>query len=241
VLQTHGCNALNHIVDAHQRLQAAAGAAGAVESIVDAIRTAVLTRALLQPCCVALCSVVQGHHGNGKRACDAGVFSTLVAIMGSGCAHDGTATELSAYDCVVRSLEALLYGNDDAALHAIHAGVLDIMAREGTQRIHPSALAAHAYVLPLLQGAAERHDAGACAHDGCQRCAAARDRGRMCALAGCGARKRADGSGKRLHRCGACAVAAYCGPAHQRADYARHKTECGALGAAAGGAAGSSE
>jgi hypothetical protein len=55
-------------------------------------------------------------------------------------------------------------------------------------------------------------------HDGCKRCAAKRDAGRMCALAGCGARKRADGSGKSLLRCGACRTAVYCGLAHQRAD-----------------------
>jgi hypothetical protein len=110
--------------------------------------------------------------------------------------------------------------------------MLEIVAREGTQRLDPAVLLEHAHVLSTLQASAQRHDAAACAHDGCKRCAAARDAGRICALAGCCARKRADDSGKRLLRCGACAVAAYCGPAHQRADYARHKTVCAALGAA---------
>jgi hypothetical protein len=96
----------------------------------------------------------------------------------------------------------------------------------------------HAGVVSILQAAAQRHDAAVCAHGGCKHCAAARDAGRICALAGCCARKRADDSGKRLLRCGACSVAAYCGQAHQRADYARHKTVCAALGAAnAGGSA----
>jgi hypothetical protein len=132
----------------------------------------------------------------------------------------------------VRALIALLDGSDDAARRAIHVGVLDIMAREGTRRIDPDVLPDHDRLLSALQAAAQLHDAAACAHDGCKRCAAARDAGRICALAGCCARKRADGSGKRLLRCGACAVAAYCGQAHQRADYARHKDECAALGEA---------
>jgi hypothetical protein len=100
-------------------------------------------------------------------------------------------------------------------------------------------LEAHTRLLSSLEAAAQRHDAGVCAHERCKRCAAARDAGRMCALAGCGALKRADGSGKRLLRCGACAVAAYCGPAHQREHWERHKTECATLAAAAGAAAGS--
>jgi hypothetical protein len=50
----------------------------------------------------------------------------------------------------------------------------------------------------------------------------------MCARPGCGLRKRADGSGKTLLRCGRCRVRAYCGVAHQRDDWARHKGECGA-------------
>jgi hypothetical protein len=233
-VQMAGCDALDCLVKAHPRLQAAAGAAGAVEAVVDAMRMPAFDAELPKVCGTALIRLACYHAGNLQRACTAGAMELLAAAMSSSCAHEGTEVNLSLYDCTVIALEALLTsaGNDDAAQHAVRAGVLDIMAREGEQRRDPSVLAAHARLLSLLEAAAQRHDAAACAHDGCKRCAAARERGRICALAGCGARKRADGSGKRLLRCGACAVAAYCGAAHQRADYARHKAECAALGAA---------
>jgi hypothetical protein len=185
----------------------------------------------------ALAIMIGSHRGNTDRACAAGVIEALAAAMGASYAYEHATPSLHFYDGAVRILDGLLDGNDAAALRAVHAGVLDIMAREGTHSDEPAVLAAHARTLSRLQAAAQQHDTGVCAHDGCKRCAAARDAGRMCALAGCGARKRADDSGKRLLRCGACAVAAYCGPAHQRADYARHKTQCAELGAAAGEAA----
>jgi hypothetical protein len=228
-----GCNALNSILTAHQRLQAAAGAAGAVEAIAAVMRLSAAGAAKSSRSnCTALLSVMGHHRGNAQRACAAGVVEALAAIMGTSCAHEDTDADLSLYLVIVCLLDALLAGNDDAAHRAIHAGILEFMARDGTQRCEALVLAAHARVLSALQAAAHRHDAGACAHDGCKRCAVARDCGRMCALAGCGSRKRADGSGKRMHRCGACAVAAYCGPAHQREDWARHKDACAALGAA---------
>jgi hypothetical protein len=239
-VQTSGCAVLQLLVEAHPRLQAAAGAAGVVEAILAAMRMPAADAHLQRLCCLTLLSVVEGHRGNADRACGAGVMEALAAIMDASCALVGADTAVSEYDAALSVLSALLGGNnDEAARGALHAGVLDIMARDGTRPCRPSLLPRHAYVLSLLQAPAQRHDAAACAHDSCRRCAAARDAGRMCALAGCGARKRADDSGKRLLRCGACSVAAYCGPAHQRADYARHKTECAALGAAAGGAAGS--
>jgi hypothetical protein len=41
----------------------------------------------------------------------------------------------------------------------------------------------------MLAGAAWRHDAAPCAHAGaCERCTAARARGEVCALPGCGLR-----------------------------------------------------
>jgi hypothetical protein len=182
----------------------------------------------------------RGHRGNAARACAcaAGVIEALAAVMSASCVHEGTEKELlGEFYFAIATLDVLLlYGNEDAARQAVHAGVLDIMVREGTQRCETSVLAAHARVLSLLEAAAQLHDAAVCAHDGCKRCAAARDCGRMCASAGCGSRKRADGSGKRLLRCGACAVAAYCGPAHQREHWERHKTECAALAATAGAA-----
>ena len=52
----------------------------------------------------------------------------------------------------------------------------------------------------------------------------------MCALPGCGARLRADDSGKTLMLCAGCRIVAYCGAEHQRADWkTRHKAECASL------------
>jgi hypothetical protein len=78
----------------------------------------------------------------------------------------------------------------------------------------------------VLEEAEARHDAGACGAAGCTRCAGQRARGELCALPSCGARTRADGSGKKLQRCSGCEAEAYCGAAHQRADWARHKPRC---------------
>jgi hypothetical protein len=46
----------------------------------------------------------------------------------------------------------------------------------------------------------------------------------MCALAGCGTRRRE--GGKRLRRCITCRMARYCSEAHQLDDWQRHKPEC---------------
>jgi hypothetical protein len=48
----------------------------------------------------------------------------------------------------------------------------------------------------------------------------------LCALAGCGATRAREHSGKKLLRCGRCRTMAYCCLAHQHSDWARHKLEC---------------
>jgi hypothetical protein len=229
-MQTAGCDALSCLVNAHPRLQAAAGAAGAVEATVDAMRTPAAAAQLQRTGCSALLSMVRGHCGNAERACAADVMDALAVIMSTSYAHEATASAYSVYDCAVFLLDALMAGHNGAAQSGIHAGVLDILVREGTTRNDPSVIAEHARVVQRLQAAAQLHDAAICMHAGCKRCATARDAGGMCALPGCGARKR-DG-GKKLNRCGACRAACYCGPAHQREDWARHKDECAALRAA---------
>jgi hypothetical protein len=108
--------------------------------------------------------------------------------------------------------------------------------------------------LPPLHAAAAAHDAAPapCALRGgegegeeaeCMRCAELRAAGERCAAPRCGARARAraDGSAKRLLRCGACRCAAYCGPAHQRQDWERHKGECRAAAAANNAGGGDSD
>jgi hypothetical protein len=53
----------------------------------------------------------------------------------------------------------------------------------------------------------------------------------MCALPGCCARTRAEDAKKKLLRCGTCRGAWYCGAAHQREDWRRHKADCAATAA----------
>jgi hypothetical protein len=93
------------------------------------------------------------------------------------------------------------------------------------------------HILNGLQNAAQQHDARACGHDDCKRCAGLRASGRMCSLPGCCARAR--NNGRKLLRCGCCRAATYCGAPHQRGDWQRHKLECRAVqrGAADDGAA----
>jgi hypothetical protein len=236
-VQFAACGALVGMLDAQPRLQATVGAAGAVSALVDAMRLPAADARLMLLSCVALKSLVERHRGNAERACEAGVIEAVAAAMRSSCAHEDhdelTVRRLSVYECALSMLLALLLnGGTSTALRAVHAGVLDTMAQVRMEHVDPSVLAIHARVTASLQAAAQEHDTGACAHDGCKRCATARHAGCMRALAGCGARKRGDDSGKGLLRCGACRTAAYCGAAHQRADYARHKTERAALGAA---------
>jgi hypothetical protein len=79
----------------------------------------------------------------------------------------------------------------------------------------------------LWDGARAAHDAAPrCAGGGgaCARCAALVAAGALCACPGCDARRRPDG--RALARCAGCRGAAYCGPAHQREDWAAHKRTC---------------
>jgi hypothetical protein len=213
LVQTTACSALDCLVNAHPRLQAAAGAAGAVEAVVDVMRMpAADARPPLYS--IAALNVLVGHRGNAARACAAGVMDALAVAMTASYAHGGTDTQYGVYDAAVRTLHALLESNDDAACFALHAGVLDVLVREGTQRSHSTVLGTHAGVLSLLEAAAQRHDAAVCEQDGCKRCAAARATGRMCALPGCDARRRDGDGAKKLLRCGSCRAACYCAPAH---------------------------
>ena len=84
-------------------------------------------------------------------------------------------------------------------------------------RLPGSGRAAHNRVLERLRAAAARHDAGPCAVQRCNRCAAAR---RACALPGCGA---ADGP---LKHCARCMRASYCCKQHQMEHWPSHKAAC---------------
>jgi hypothetical protein len=144
-----------------------------------------------------------------------------------------------AFDVACRIFEILVGGSGHEA-RAVLAGALESLETRHAE--HPDAELARLEIIRHLHPAAQRHDAAPCTVVGCQRCAAARASGVMCALPGCGARSR-DGGAKKLLRCGTCRAACYCGAAHQREDWGRHKGACGAPpardDAQAGGASGS--
>jgi hypothetical protein len=230
-VQVSGCNTLDSIVQAHPRTQAAAGAAGAVEAIAAALRMTGINASVQEFGCGALLTMIHGHRGNAERACAAGAMEALADVISASSAVE----HIDAFRNSVAALDGLLDGNEDAARQAINAGMMDVMAHAVTPRLGPTVREMHTRIARLLQAAAQRHDAAACTHAGCKRCAGARNDGRMCALPGCGARKRGDGSGKGLLRCGACRRVAFCGAAHQREAWVSHKTECAALCAADAG------
>jgi hypothetical protein len=135
-------------------------------------------------------------------------------------------------DLHAEACTALIWLTQDCKAHenrAVCAGALDVITPEKLQ-MYPNgdAKSNHQLLIKRLRAAAKRHDDAAnCEHAAlCKRCAALRARGERCALPGCGARKREGDAKKALLLCGACRGAAYCGPAHQRADWARHKPAC---------------
>jgi hypothetical protein len=121
------------------------------------------------------------------------------------------------FDAVCRALQQLASGQE---LAAVLAGALEALQ----QRTETANEATRSRMVRQLQPAAQQHDARPCTHAGCKRCAAARARGAMCALAGCGIRTRE--GGKRLRRCITCRTARYCSEAHQLDDWQRHMPEC---------------
>jgi hypothetical protein len=156
---------------------------------------------------------------NAHTAVAAGVIELIVAHM---CVPDAD-TDVFEWACIV--LHCLVVGTGHEA-RAVVAGALEALE---TRRAEASnAEAERVELIRYLQSAKQRHDAAPCAVAGCQRCAAARASGAMCALPGCGSRCRDGAAKKKLLRCGTCRAACYCGPAHQRADWGRHKGACGA-------------
>jgi hypothetical protein len=135
------------------------------------------------------------------------------------------------FDAVCLALHELVSGHEAAA---VLAGALEALEQRTATDDANEALRTR--LIRLLQLAAQLHDAHPCTHPGCKRCAAARARGAMCALAGCGIRMRE--GGKRLRFCSTCRTARYCSEAHQLEDWQRHKPECFALRDRQAGASG---
>jgi hypothetical protein len=155
-------------------------------------------------------------------ACD--VLGALVARGGGACADAVAATgamervvarivagtgDADTVDSRLVLLRALLaHGGAEAAACALRLGALPAMTALGVQCN---------VIMPALRAAAA---------------IAAAPVEEVCALPGCGARARADGSRKKLQLCSACRGVSYCTPAHQREDWKRHKRACRAAAAA---------
>jgi hypothetical protein len=174
---------------------------------------------------LAMLMLLKRHPVNTHKAVAAGVIELLVAHMraraASSGAVDGGASILFNVACPV--LEHLVVGQE---ARAVLAGALEALEAQNADDLGAIAQVIRLELIDNLQPAARHHDAAPCAVAGCQRCAAARNSGVMCALPGCGARVRDGAAAKKLLRCGTCRAACYCGAAHQRADWRRHKGAC---------------
>jgi hypothetical protein len=118
--------------------------------------------------------------------------------------------------------ELLVHGGAAAAEAAVRAGALPALQKLG---VHCDVMMSplHAAAAAAAAGAAAAALSGS---------AAAAAAGDVCALPGCSARTRADGSRKKLQQCAACRGVLYCSPEHQRKNWARHKRACRAAAAA---------
>jgi hypothetical protein len=170
--------------------------------------------------CEAVMPLLHGHPDSQHKAVAAGALELLVAQL---CAPSALPPAAGDWACFLLSRLVVDTGHD---ARAVQAGVLEALEAHTTS--DADIAKRRRELTQRLQPAARRHDAAPCAVAGCQRCAAARASGVMCALPGCGARGRDGAANKKLLRCGTCRAACYCGAAHQREDWGRHKGACGA-------------
>jgi hypothetical protein len=212
VLQATSCKALSLMCAHMPGHQAKAVAAGGIELAIQSLRRHAADAELQRQGCNALAFMVQNSRGCVQRANAAGALDAVLAS-----ATGPAAATPRVFDAVCFALQHLVLGHEAAA---VLAGALEALQ----QRTEMANEAARNRLIRLLQPAVQQHDARPCTHAGCKRCAAARARGKMCALAGCGIRTRE--GGKRLQRCITCRTARYCGEAHQLDDFPRYKPEC---------------
>ncbi len=222
-VQTAGCCALTALVPDMPQIQTRAGVLGAVEVLVAALRSCAVPLPtervdLFHRLCKAMVWLLHEHPINKHKTVAASCMDVLVVHM------HAPGADASVFGFACRVFGQLLGGTGHEA-RAIIAGALE--ALETRRAEDPDIEPIRLQLVRDLQPAARRHDDEPCSVAGCKRCATARARGAMCALPGCGARRR-DGGAKTLLRCGTCRAACYCGPAHQREDWRRHKGECGA-------------
>jgi hypothetical protein len=236
-LRTHAANphvqlmcfgAMGVLVTTMPPNQTRAGALGGVEVMVAALRAcaAVPLAAerimLFEQWALTILLLMLKHPINTDKAVAAGIIEASLAHL---CAPDAVSS-VFAMACTLMTCLVSDTGPTGHEARLITAGALE--ALEARRAESPRTETLRLKHVRNLQPAAQRHDAAPCAVMGCKRCAAARAHGDMCALPGCGARDRDGGGAKKLPRCGTCRTVCYCGAAHQREDWRRHKRECGA-------------
>jgi hypothetical protein len=222
-VQMAGCLALHALVAEVPPSQTRAGALGGVEVLVVALRECAVPLPAervkhFQSWCRAMVWLLHHNPINKHKAVAAGCIELLVV-------HTCTPSADASMFGLACHVFGQLLGGTGHEVRAITAGALE--ALEARRAEDPDVESIRLQLVRDLQPAVRRHDAAPCVVAGCKRCAAARKSGVMCALPGCGARRR-DGSTKKLLRCGTCRAVCYCGAAHQREDWGRHKGECGA-------------
>jgi hypothetical protein len=230
LMQTAGCQALAQVCADMPGHQAKAVIAGGIEAVVQALRRHAADANVQEYGCFALANMVRNSRGSVQRAIAAGALDAVAVASATGPAAAGPRV----FNVVCRALHELVPGHETAA---VQAGVLEALQQRTATNANE---AAPSSLIRLLQPAAQQHDARPCTHAGCKRCAAARALGKMCALAGCGARKR-EGGEKKLWRCSTCHTARYCSEHCMRDDSARHQLECFALRDRQAGASGAAD
>jgi hypothetical protein len=219
--QLAGCSAVFALVSSYDpRQQIKAAIAGAVEAVVAALRGA-QSGELQGVACYALYYMAAKNKGIETRARTAGALEAIATAL-AGEATGGEVEQSGRLDAGCSALNLLIAGEED---WAVRAGAVEALQKHAATATPPDSTCSR--LLAHLQPATQRHDASPCTHAGCRRCAGMRARGLMCALAGCGIRKRE--GGKRLQRCVTCRSARYCSAAHYQEDWQRHRLECAAL------------
>jgi hypothetical protein len=223
-MQCIGCDALACICTDMPGHQTKAVAAGGIEAVVQALRRHAADAEMQRSGCNVLAFMVHNSRGCVQRAHAAGALDAVVTALRLA----ATAVAPRASVTASHALLQLVPGHEAAA---VVAGALEALEQQTAATHHHDEgdeEALRSRLIRLLQPAAQQHDAQQCTHAGCKRCAAARARGVMCALAGCGARKR-EGGEKKLWRCSTCRTARYCSERCMHDDSARHQLECFAL------------
>ena len=204
---------------------------GAVEAIIAALRNHHGDGQVQCSACVALCWIFLDDASVRRARAVEDVMRLLAMAVRS-------FLDMSAIHFALRCLAYLARGHPQELERAVRDGVLEACEQARTNGILDEE-GAHEQVRQLmtkLRTAAARHDSARCTHSDCVRCAGARSRCELCALPGCGLRRRDGDARKALMRCSTCLAAMYCGPAHQHEDWPRHRKECRAAAATAASA-----